>query len=707
MLRYRVNFFRSLLLALLALWSWRLTQQSPAAEPVAVSMPNPSTEDLAPSQPTDLAMLDFAPTDAIHHLTVPKNLTKENTAQGVELQGPIAGLSQNLIINSDAQPWDLSRYLFVVLDVHNAGEKEVTLVCRAQDPKYENWDHYSESVARVTAGQTASVLVFLKRKTAPPKALASLFPGMDAIPDGYMPHWSGLDPAQINKIVLGVESPHAQVKLELRRLRAVGICDADALTKPDYFPFIDSYGQFRHADWPTKIHSPSDFAAQAAAEAAALRASPRPRSWDKYGGFKDGPQLQATANFRVDKYAGKWWLVDPDGRLFWSHGVTGVGFSTTTPLNWRKRFFADNPPIDPENPKVINFYRANLKLKYGDSFQSTLADLTHQRLASWGLNTMASWSDPDLTSQDRTPYTKMLGVGGPRIARTVRLADPFDDAFVKNARTVFEAEQSTTGKDPWCIGYFIGNELDWQPAPSIVNDILADPPTQPAKQALVKLLQQRHPTIADLNSTWQTTYASWDALLAATDPVDPALGLPDFTAFDQLLADRYYQTCQTELKRALPNKLNLGSRFNTGNMIPVTAAAKYCDVVSFNKYETTLRYLRLPGGVDRPIIIGEFDFPAWDRSYTAIANCGALTEQRRADSYWYYLTTALDNPQIVGTHWFQYLDQSLTGRGDNENFPIGFLDVTDTPYDALTKVTCDLGNIMYTRRLESSPLKTP
>ena len=85
---------------------------------------------------------------------------------------------------------------------------------------------------------------------------------MDALPDGYMPHWSGLDPARVTKIVLGLESSETDLKLELLRLRAIGICDAASLTAPDYFPFIDSYGQFRHADWPTKIHSPKDFAAQ-------------------------------------------------------------------------------------------------------------------------------------------------------------------------------------------------------------------------------------------------------------------------------------------------------------------------------------------------------------------------------------------------------------------------------------------------------------
>jgi hypothetical protein len=183
--------------------------------------------------------------------------------------------------------------------------------------------------------------------------------------------------------------------------------------------------------------------------------------------------------------------------------------------------------------------------------------------------------------------------------------------------------------------------------------------------------------------------------------VEASLALKDFTAFNEELAERYYQTCETELKRATPNKLNLGSRFHTVNPIAVRAAAKYCDVVSFNKYATSIRDLKLPDNLDRPIIIGEFHFPAWDRSFAAKADCGQLAEVQRADSYWYYLTGALENPLIVGTHWFQYLDQPLTGRADGENFPIGFVDVTDTPYDELTKVSRELGDNLYTHRLQS------
>jgi hypothetical protein len=405
----------------------------------------------------------------------------------------------------------------------------------------------------------------------------------------------------------------------------------------------------------------------------------------------------------VEKHAGKWWLVDPEGRLFWSHGVTGVGLSALTPVSGRRQFFAELPASVDANPKTVNFYLANLKLKYGANAEARVAALTHDRLHSWGLNTLASWSDAAVTGLDRTPYTKTLHIGAPPLAPGLKLPDPFDPAFAGNARKAFESERDTTGNDPWCIGYFIANELEWRGGPDLVNEVLTAPAKQGGKQALVKMLQQRYATIAALNTAWRTSYGSWNDLLVATNKIEGGGALADFTAFNEALAERYYQTCQSELKRATPNKLNLGSRFHTVNPIAVHAAARHCDVVSFNKYATSIRHLGLPDGLDRPVIIGEFHFAAWDRSFTAAGDRSVLSQAQRADAYWYYLTGALDNPLVVGTHWFQYLDQPLTGRPDGENWAIGFLDVADTPYEALTKVSRELGATLYGRRLGLNP----
>ena len=73
-------------------------------------------------------------------------------------------------------------------------------------------------------------------------------------------------------------------------------------------------------------------------------------------------------------------------------------------------------------------------------------------------------------------------------------------------------------------------------------------------------------------------------------------------------------------------------------------------------------------------------------------------QEQRAVFYKYYVRQALKNPQIVGTHWFQYGDEPYTGRGDGENYQIGFVDVCDTPYPETIDAIRTMGYNLYSIR---------
>ena len=128
-----------------------------------------------------------------------------------------------------------------------------------------------------------------------------------------------------------------------------------------------------------------------------------PADWDEYGGWAAGPTLDATGYFRTAKHNGKWWLVDPKGKLFFSYGPTGVGWSNITPVTGRKDWFEWLPSPEGEwaafygsgknaaqryyqwrTYETFNFAAANLQRKYGPDYQQTLAELSHRRLRSWG-----------------------------------------------------------------------------------------------------------------------------------------------------------------------------------------------------------------------------------------------------------------------------------------------------------------------------------
>ena len=105
--------------------------------------------------------------------------------------------------------------------------------------------------------------------------------------------------------------------------------------------------------------------------------------------------------------------------------------------------------------------------------------------------------------------------------------------------------------------------------------------------------------------------------------------------------------------------------------------------MSFNIYREEL------GGAEwarfhalgKPALIGEFQFGSTDTGLFWPGLFDVAAEEQRGPAYAAYLRSAASNPDIVGCHWFQYVDEPLTGRLlDGENGNMGFVAVTDTPY---------------------------
>jgi hypothetical protein len=70
--------------------------------------------------------------------------------------------------------------------------------------------------------------------------------------------------------------------------------------------------------------------------------------------------------------------------------------------------------------------------------------------------------------------------------------------------------------------------------------------------------------------------------------------------------------------------------------------------------------------------------------------------------YAHYLRSVANNPDFVGTHWFQYVDEPLTGRTlDGENGHVGFVTVADLPYKGLVAAARE-ANQAVLRALERS-----
>jgi hypothetical protein len=139
------------------------------------------------------------------------------------------------------------------------------------------------------------------------------------------------------------------------------------------------------------------------------------------------------------------------------------------------------------------------------------------------------------------------------------------------------------------------------------------------------------------------------------------------------------------MRRFAPNQLYLGCRFASRPTEAVSVAAQYSDVVSFNIYNRSLdpNTWGFTSTLGKPCVIGEFHFGALDRGMFHPGLVRTRDQADRGQAYQEYLRSVLALPAFVGCHWFQYCDEPLTGRFDGENYNIGLVSGTDTPYGEL------------------------
>ena len=514
---------------------------------------------------------------------------------------------------------DINDRLGIALDVSNEGSHALRVYADL------NQDTWVRGYVTVPPGKTRTLYVFARRLKLAAQDSQN-FPSMHGIPGGKMSLWAGIEePIKASSVKVFVVMPRDAATIVVGNLRPFGSSKVPDLA--GFFPFIDRYGQYVHKDWPGKVHADADLAASLGAESRDLALHTGPAGLDIYGGWAAGPQLAATGHFRVEKFQGKWWFVDPVGRLFWSDGVDGIGFTgSLTSVDGRERFFADPAPEG-------DFLARNLKAKYGEGWRRAAGERTFERLHSWGINTLGSWSDPALMKEHRVPYTLMVPSGERHVP-----IDPDSPAWADGLRKRLSAAAALVRDDPWCIGYFVDNEIH-----------------------------------ASLDPAW---------------------------------FERYYRQVSEVGREVMPSKLYLGSRLDYHDWpdVPefrkeiVRIAARYCDVVSFNFYKFTLDDVRLPEGIDRPAIVGEFHMGALDRGKFHTGLRSVFNQNQRAEAYRYYVESALRNPAIVGAHWFQFYDESTTGRRDGENYQIGLLDICDTPYAETISAVRDMGHKMYAIR---------
>jgi hypothetical protein len=476
---------------------------------------------------------------------------------------------------------------------------------------------------------------------------------------------------------------------------------------------LDRYGQKTSVDWPGKVTSDAQLRAGVAADKA-YYGSLTPPKRDTYGGdtgTQHPMKLSKTGYFHVQNVKGKSVLVDPQGNQFFSLGVNSFGSvgDTYTQVTGREQDFAWLPSKDDTGPFAdgwrtsdqndYSFYLSNLVRKYGKSFdeQAWYAQQV-SRITKWGFNTAGGFSN--------------LVAGGPKISYVAHLDDSpqyfignsnipdiYHPGFADELDAKMAAAVQQYRDDPYLIGYMFFNEINWSALRSQVTG--SDGNQDGSKKVLIQQLQDKYQSIEAFDQAWDLQATGFDQLVSMSFSPTTDAAVADMDTFTDTFLDAFYKLYATTIRRHDDQHMIIGDRW-LANVINddklrgqlATAAGKYLDALTYNYYSWDLSLDRIKDIYDKsghkPVIITEFHYGEPTQGLTFAVRM-AKDQTDKGKLYRNYVEKAAASGMVIGTHWFEYLDQAGTGRwfqGTNgEAGAIGLLDVTDQPYkNMLTSV---------------------
>ena len=626
----------------------------------------------------------------------------------------------HVVVNYDAVPLDLSDYVYAAVDARNETNGKLDISISALSNPAQPWSNEVAGRFILDADQSDTLDVFMLRKamgeqTPWVQQLGNLY----AFPNGYQRHWRFLETDAIKRVNIKVSWKGLSGndnKIHLGKPKGDQVLDTSlAQLKELPVPLTDTMGQLREASWDGRIDDPQVLPQDGLSDQAKYDGATYLNSdaYSSYGGYLQDFQLEATGRFRTHKQDGKWWLVDPEGHIFWSLGVTEAGIGALTRFQKREHLFpqlaerSDKDVWVMERGKTLsyNFYNSNLKKKYGDNWRELHYRVTEGRMRTWGLNSIGAWSmEPGTvfaSKRPTVPYTVIVHTdlwGG--LGNLHEMVDPFSKQFDESLSHNLEQSARLYNGDPNNIGIFVNNELHWLGGIDLPLEILRLGNHIPAKQMLLAGLKKKYRSIDALNKAWQSEFDGFAKIKSNKELKENHAFIEDMKAYYKCFAETFFAKCKAAINRHFPGHLYLGCRFNVFNPIVTSAASDYCDVISFNLYQNSVADFKVKTTTDRPYLISEFHFGSgshgvWGRGLTPCAD-----PENQVDLYRAYVEEALKHPNFVGAHWFTWADQPVTGRYDGENFRVGLVSIVDRPYTSLIKSISDTAKTMYHIRLE-------
>ena len=420
----------------------------------------------------------------------------------------------------------------------------------------------------------------------------------------------------------------------------------------------------------------------------------------------------ATGFFYPKEIEGRWWLIDPNGQGFYMVGTDHASYR----VHWcQKLGYAP--------------YSRNVQAKYGS--EEKWAETTAQRLADWGFNTLPANHSIHLR-HGRFPYIEFLSMGSSFAAiddvcpKTTWTGFPnvFSAKWAAHCDKMAKQRCAPVKDDPWLIGYFLDNELEWfgknHKPWGLFDEAWKKRPRHSVKRAWVSFLRKELLEPSEFVKHWAVVVADWNALARHTAPALPLTDKARAMAerWTRLIAERYFKTCADAIRRHDPNHLILGCRFAGTAPEIWDIAGRYCDIVSFNMYpridvergvpksvaETIREWQREAG---KPMMITEWSFPALDSGLPCVHGAGMRvdTQTQRARCFTHFQKLMFSLPFMVGSNYFMYVDEPALGISDTfpEDTNYGLVNEQDEPYPELTGAATTLNAQVYALHEAADP----
>lgn len=488
---------------------------------------------------------------------------------------------------------------------------------------------------------------------------------------------------------------------------------------------VDRYGQSTRKDYPGKVKSDDELRTDGVKqleEQAAFKPDPK---LDAYGGLAGSGEtygLKKTGFFHIGKAEERDVLVTPDGNAFFQLSACGItNTDDYTTVKGREKIYEWIPPKDekfggawrPNTPGAASFFIANWIRKFDKPYdkEEWLAQVV-TRLRSWGFNSSGAFSgNPEAFRAMNFPNVAFLPLGEYDGVKTLparvgaqKLLDPFVPGVEETLDKKFAEKVAARANDPLLIGYFLGNEQHFELLPKVIPSYKASEVA--AKAKLADILEKKYGgDIAKFNAAWQPAkpFADWQAVREEPLFIRSDAGAADMKEFYELYLETYFSMVERVFRKHDPNHLLIGSRLTPGtsnNEPAVRISGKYTDVNSINYYTYPIdaNFLKkFHEWSGKPVIFSEWYYSSTDHGLNGGKEVRDQAERGKA--YRNYVEQSAALPFVVGSQWFIYGDQSITGRffeGFNgEGANTGLVDVADRPYPELVTAAKETHGRIY------------